>query len=152
MILVRELGLEKYNNAFKQNICLLIMKDLVERINSLPEPHEIAKERVGRRADEYSDLFRTHFSKIIEELKKNGSLYISNIICRGPEYCKRCGEEVNSGIVRITNPDSEEIEIPYIAMHTLDKHNSRFYFGNIHRGIFPIRKMNSWLKKYNLKN
>ncbi|MFH1174900.1 MAG: hypothetical protein V1725_07220 [archaeon] len=54
---------------------------------------------------------------------------------RSVETCLLCKEHVNRGTLFI-HVGADCRAVPYMAMHALEKHHSRLYWGSEHKGLF----------------
>jgi hypothetical protein len=59
----------------------------------------------------------------------------------GSENCEVCGELVNMGFLRITNPLKDvQIDLPYVSLHYL-RHGSFVYDGTVHDGRIDLQHL-----------
>lgn len=64
----------------------------------------------------------------------NNQPYITFYMAFGVESCNVCGEPINMGLCRITNPlENQSIDLSIIALHYME-HGSFTYSGSIHKG------------------
>jgi hypothetical protein len=84
----------------------------------------------------------TFYARYIDELTETPGhdvCYKEHHMFRGIEYCEICGTSVNMGFVRLINPHkSEDMDIPYIALHYME-HGSFSHAGDLQQGrIDPV--------------
>lgn len=115
------------------------MKDLVMRIESVPEINKIVDRRMKRIKSRKKEILTR--SEILKEFNQSGIAHkyerlslekdangknIAEIL----DYCNHCGARVNAGNVLFYNPKTEEIiVVPFVGLHALEVHDRLDYKG-----------------------
>ncbi len=64
--------------------------------------------------------------------------YVQHFMAYGLEACSACGEQINMGFMKITNPlENQSVAIPYIAKHYME-HGGFSYDGSVHQGRVEV--------------
>lgn len=119
------------------------ISNLGRLFDSLPRPYALSQERdvrTRRDSHEWRRANKQLAERRISQLTEQEQPYLVDGAERYIDVCTRCDVQVNGGYATVITPKLDGgLDIPYMAMHWMQVHNSPDYSGSDSKGKVDVK-------------